>query len=83
MEMSPLAGMRPIVNLGKSSRITFKTAFSRHCHSLPVQRTVLSFRPVNWHLQHLHRVSVAGSLPACQSRQVSYLSRNSILLHSS
>lgn len=50
--------MRPIVNLGKSSRIVFRNAVGRQCRSLPAQRTVLSFRPVNCHLQQLHRVRV-------------------------
>ena len=49
-------GMRPIVNLGKASRLTFKAAVARRNRSLRVQHTVMSFRPVNFHLQRLHRV---------------------------
>ena len=46
------------MNLGKASRITFRAACDRRSRSLPAQQTVLSFRPVNHHLQRLHRVSV-------------------------
>ena len=51
-------GMRPIVNLGKALRVTFRAAVSRRSRLLSAQRTVMSFRSVNHHLQRLHRVSV-------------------------
>lgn len=52
-----LTGMRPIVNLGRGSRVTFRSASARRSRALPAQHTILSFRPVNFHLQQLHRVS--------------------------
>ena len=45
------------MNLGKALRITFRAASDRRSRTLPVQQMVLSFRPVNHHLQRLHRVS--------------------------
>ena len=52
--------MRPIVNLGKASRITFKATHAPRSRSLPAQHTVMSFRPVNYHLQRLHRVKLTN-----------------------
>lgn len=60
------AGMRPIVNLGKSSRVVFKSALARQCRPMPAQHTVLSFRPVNSHLRQLHRVCTVACQAALQ-----------------
>ena len=63
-------GMRPIVNLGKASRITFRAAGGRRSRVLPAQQTVMSFRPVNHHLQRLHRVTVTSELSPLLSESI-------------
>ena len=67
-EAEALAGMRPILNLGKSSRVVFKAGHARQCRPMRAPHTVLSFRPVNSHLQQLHRVCTSppqAALPCC------------------
>ena len=58
------SGMRPIVNLGRASHVSLPAAPAHAPAPLPAgaarrrrpKRLRLSFRPVNFHLQNLHKV---------------------------
>lgn len=58
--MIDVSGMRPIVNMGRSSHMSFlapRAPAGGRSHRRG-QRIRLSFRPINFHLQSLHQVSI-------------------------